>query len=325
MRTDIGPGLSHTATTQESHLEERITTIKPVAPFDFDLTAGYHTYFQGRYGSDSLAGGVYRRLLDLDGNLVLASVRSIGSVEAPELAVKLQGDRLSPLDIASATGQVAWLLGTGQDLAPFYSMARDDPALPSIVRRYHGLHLPHTASVFEALVLAILGQQIATNVARIIRTLMIETHGPQQTFDGEPFYAFPRPEILAALTVEDLRKMKLSQRKAEYVKGIAQAALECSPRGMESLHDLPDEEVVNKVVGLRGVGTWTAQWVLIRALGRPDGLPLGDLALRRAVSRVYFGGAEIDDRQLSEFSQRWSPWRAYATVYLFSALRTGME
>ncbi len=328
-RRDIGPGLSHTATTQESHLEKGITTIKPVAPFDFDLTAGYHTYFQGRYGSDSLTGGVYRRLLDLDGNLVLASVRSIGSVEVPELAVELQGDRLSPSEVASATAQVAWLLGTGQDLAPFYSMARDDPALPSIVRRYHGLHLPHTASVFEALVLAILGQQIATNVARIIRTLMIETHGPRQTFDGETFYAFPRPEILAALTVEDLRKMKLSQRKAEYVKGIAQAALEWSalewsPGGMESLHDLPDEAVVEKVVGLRGVGTWTAQWVLIRALGRPDGLPLGDLALRRAVSRVYFGGTEIDDRQLSEFSQRWSPWRAYATVYLFSALRTGM-
>ncbi len=306
-------------------MEKRITTINPVAPFDFDLTAGYHTYFQGRYGSDSLTGGVYRRLLDLDGNLVLASVRSTGSVEAPELAVELQGDRVSPAEAASATAQVAWLLGTGQDLAPFYSMARDDPALPSIVRRSHGLHLPHTASVFEALVLAILGQQIATNVARIIRTLMIETHGPRQTFDGETFYAFPRPEILAALTVEELRKMKLSQRKAEYVKGIAQAALDFSPRGMESLHELPDEEVVEKVVGLRGVGTWTAQWVLIRALGRPDGLPLGDLALRRAVSRVYFGGTEIGDRQLSEFSLRWSPWRAYATVYLFSALRTGME
>ena len=310
--------------TRESHLESSITTINPVAPFDFDLTAGYHTYFQGRYGSDSLTGGVYRRLLDLDGDLVLASVRSIGTVEAPELAVELQGDRLSASDISTATAQVAWLLGTAQDLMPFYFMARDDPALSSIVKRFHGLHLPHTATVFEALVLAILGQQIATNVARIIRALMIETHGPRQTFDGETYYAFPRPEILAALTVEDLRKMKLSQRKAEYVKGIAQAALDFSPKGMESLHELLDEEVVEKVVELRGVGTWTAQWVLIRALGRPDGLPLGDLALRRAVSRVYFGGKEIDDRQLNEFSQRWSPWRAYATVYLFSALRTGM-
>ena len=88
---------------------------------------------------------------------------------------------------------------------------------------FHGLHLPHTASVFEALVLAILGQQIATTVARIIRTLLIETYGPRQTFDGEVYYSFPRPETLGALPVEELRGKKLSQRKAEYVQGIALA------------------------------------------------------------------------------------------------------
>ena len=154
-------------------------TIKPRAPFDFDLTAGYHTYFQGRYGSDSLTDGVYRRLLDLDGNLVLASVSSVGTVDAPELAVELRSHRLGHEDIKAATGQVAWLLGAGQDLAPFYAMADKDPAMSAIIQRFHGLHLPHTASVYEALVLAILGQQIATNVARIIRTLLIETHGPQ--------------------------------------------------------------------------------------------------------------------------------------------------
>ena len=72
------------------------------------------------------------------------------------------------------------------------------------------------------------------------------------------------------------------------------------------------------------MGQWTAQWVLIRSLGRPDALPLGDLALRRAVSKLYFGGDEINDSQLEEFSRRWSPWRTYATVYLFTALRQGM-
>ena len=81
---------------------------------------------------------------------------------------------------------------------------------------------------------------------------------------------------------------------------------------------------VASMVALRGLGIWTAQWVLIRALGRPDALPLGDLALRRVVSRVYFEGAEINDAQLGEFAQRWSPWRAYATVYLFTAMRSGM-
>ena len=300
------------------------TTINPKAPFDFDLTAGYHTYFQGRYGTDSLTDGVYRRLLDLEGNLVLASVSSVGTVDAPELAVELQSsDRLGPEDVEAATGQVGWLLGVGQDLAPFYAIGGQDPAMSAIIQRYHGLHLPHTASVYEALVLAILGQQIATNVARIIRTLLIETYGPHQEFDTDTYYAFPRPESLAALSVEQLRAMKLSWRKAEYVKGISEAALDFAPSGMEALHGMSDDEVIEKVVALRGVGAWTAQWVLIRALGRPDALPLGDLALRRVVSRVYFDGSEINDSQLEEFAQRWSPWRTYATVYLFTAMRSG--
>ena len=309
-------------------MQKAVTNIFPVAPFDFELTAGYHTYFQGRYGSDSLTDGVYRRLLDLDGNLVLASVRSLGSVEAPELAVELQSQRLNSQDIKKATEQVAWLLGTGQDLGPFYQAAQQDTPLSAIVKQYHGLHLPHTASVYEAVVLAILGQQIATNVARIIRTLIIETHGPTQVFDGEDFYTFPRPETLGGLSIEELRGMKLSQRKAEYVQGISLAAKDYSPDfspdGFESLHRMSDEDAVASMVALRGLGIWTAQWVLIRALGRPDALPLGDLALRRVVSRVYFEGVGINDAQLGEFAQRWSPWRAYATVYLFTAMRSGM-
>ena len=300
------------------------TVIRPVAPFDFALTAGYHTYFRGRYGTDSLDNGVYRRLLDLGDKLVLASVRSVGNVDAPQLAVELQAESLGPGEAAAVTELVAWLLGTSQDLAPLYQLVRQDRTMSAIMERYRGLHLPHTATVFESLVLAILGQQIATNVARIIRTLMIETHGPRQTFDGETFYAFPRPETLAALSVEQLRGLKLSQRKAEYVQGVSQAALDFSSSGLEPLHQMTDDEAVATMLALRGVGHWTTQWVLIRGLGRPDALPLGDLALRRVVSRMFFSGEDLTDARLEEFCGRWSPLRTYATVYLFTALRGGM-
>ena len=297
--------------------------ITPVAPFDFELTAGYLTYFQGRYATDSLVDRVYRRLLDLDGQLVLASVSSLGSLEKPELSVELQGEGLTSDNVEVATDKVAWILGVGQELEPFYASAQGDPAMAAITQRFHGLHMPHTASVFEALVLAVLGQQIATNVARIIRTLLIETYGPRQTIDGETHYAFPRPETLAALRVDDLRGMKLSRRKAEYVHGIACTALD-DPEFIEGLHHLDDEAVVRQITSLRGVGNWTAQWLLIRALGRPDALPLGDLALRRVVSRLYFQDEPLNDTQVEEFCRRWSPYRTYATTYMFTAMRTGM-
>ncbi len=304
-------------------MDRLITTLQPAPPFDLELTAGYHTYFQGRYGTDSWVDGRYHRLLDLGPKLALASVRTVGTVEEPDLEVELRGENLTPQDAAGGKAQVAWMLGTEQELAPFYDLARRDAALAAICERFHGLHPPHTSSVFEALILAILGQQIATSVARIVRTLLIETYGSRQAFDGADYYAFPRPEALASASVEDLRQLKLSYRKAEYVQGIALAARD-GTGGLDCLNEKSDEEVVQQVTQLRGVGKWTAQWVLVRGLGRPDALPLGDLALRRIVSSLYFDGEPITDEQLGPFSARWSPWRTYATVYLFSALRAGM-
>ena len=302
---------------------DRLTvSIKPVPPFNFELTAGYHTYFQSRYGTDTMEDGVYRRLIDLDDKLVLASVRSIGTLEAPELALELQGPELSPDDVESATDRVSWLLGVDQDLAPFYELGRADQAMAGLVEQFYGLHLPHTASVFEALVLAVLGQQISTNVARIIRTLLIETFGPSAEFDGETYYAFPRPASIWASSPAELHTMKLTQRKSEYVHGLAGSALD-PEMGLECLEELTDREIVEKLVALRGVGMWTAQWALIRAVGRPDALPLGDLALRRVVSRLFMDGEDVNDAKVEEIAQRWSPYRTYATVYLFSALRIG--
>ena len=302
---------------------DRLTaSIKPVPPFNFELTAGYHTYFQSRYGTDTMEDGVYRRLLDLDDKLVLASVRSIGTLDAPELALELQGPELSPDDVESATGRVSWLLGVDQGLAPFYELGRADQAMAGLVEQFYGLHLPHTASVFEALVLAVLGQQISTSVARIIRTLLIETFGPSAEFDGETYYAFPRPASIWASSPAELHTMKLTQRKSEYVHGLAGSALD-PEMGLERLEELTDREIVEKLVALRGVGMWTAQWALIRAVGRPDALPLGDLALRRVVSRLFMDGEDVNDAKVEEIAQRWSPYRTYATVYLFSALRTG--
>lgn len=304
-------------------MDKITTSIKPLAPFDFELTAGYHTYFRGRYGTDSLEGEIYRRLLDLGDRLALVSVRSTGSIADPELSIEVRGEDLSPRDAANAAKQVMWVLGGQQDLAPFYALAEGDPALSTIVNHFYGLHLPHTATVFEALVLAILGQQIATAVARIVRTLLIEAYGLSQTFDDAVHYAFPRPEALNSASVADLRQLKLSQRKAEYVRGIATAALDGSG-WLESLPGLPDEEVVRRVTELRGVGHWTAQWVLVRGLGRADAFPSGDLALQRAISRLYFNGEKLSAGQIQEYSRRWSPFRSYATAYMFTALRAGM-
>jgi DNA-3-methyladenine glycosylase II len=297
--------------------------ITPVAPYDFELTAGQPSYSRDQeFKTEDYIDGAYLRLLDLGDKAALARVESAGSVDDPQLAVSLTGDDLTDDDAERAGRQISWLLGCDQDLRPFYDSVAHDPILRDVVEQFYGYHNTRTASVFEALVQAIMGQQIATAVARIVRNLLIQNYGVRASIGDREWYAFPRAETLARAEVSDLRQLKLSVRKSEYIQGIARAALE-SPDGFERMHDLPDDEVVKGMVALRGVGNWTAQWVLVRALARPDGFPIGDLALRRTVASLYFNGAEINDEELLEFSHRWSPWRSYATAYLFAALRAG--
>ena len=313
--------------------------LRPMPPFDFELTAGYHTYFQGRAGADNLDGGAYRRLLDMDGRLALVTVRSSGSVDSPELSLELCGEGLTGSDGELAAEQVRWMLGTEQDLAPFYALAESDPALAGLARQFRGLHLPRTATLFESLTLAILGQQISASVARMMRTLLIQRFGVlyatpgEADGDGATYYAFPRPEAILSSSPQELRGLKLTQRKAEYVYGLASAALE---PGWAELGELPDAEVVRRLTSLRGVGNWTAQWALVRGLARPDALPLGDLALRRGVSRLYFPSGvsapsvtpakvgTLTDAEVEAIAERWRPWRSYAITCLFAAMRTGM-
>ena len=305
-------------------MESTLTrVIKPAAPYDFELTAGQPNYSRDQeFKTEDYIDGSYIRLLDLGDKAALARVESTGSVDDPELTIALTGNDLSDGDAERAGRQISWLLGCDQNLRPFYDAVGDDPVLSEVVEQFYGYHNTRTASVFEALVQAVMGQQIATAVARIVRNLLIQNYGVRASIEGREWYAFPRADALATAEVADIRQLKLSVRKSEYIRGIAQAALE-SPDGFEGMHDLPDEEVINRMVALRGVGQWTAQWVLVRALARPDGFPIGDLALRRTVAGLYFDGAEINDAELLEFSYRWSPWRSYATAYLFAALRAG--
>ena len=305
-------------------METTLTTaIHPVAPYDFELTAGQPGYSRDQeFKTEDYVNGAYIRLLDLGDKVALASVQSDGTVDHPRLTIDLTGDGLTDADAARAAAQISWLLGCDQELRPFYAAAADDPILADVVGQFYGYRNTRTASVFEALVQAVMGQQIATAVARVVRNLMVQHYGVRAHIAGQPRYAFPRANALAAAAIADLRQLKLSNRKSEYIQGIAQAALN-SPDGFERLHGLPDDEVIRQLTALRGVGNWTAQWILVRALARPDGFPIGDLALRRTVAALYFNGAAITDDQLLGFSQRWTPWRSLATAYLFAALRSG--
>ena len=296
--------------------------ITPTAPYDFDLTVGSMTFFQARHAADMFEDGVLRRVLTLIDKPALVSMRSVGSVEQPKLAVEVSGDDLTRSHIDAALPLVRRMLATDADIAAFYEMALNDPHLPPLIRNMYGLRPTCAPTAYEALVLAILGQQISTHVARMLRNLIIETYGDRITIDGETLHSFPSPQTLAEAGVEGLRAIKFSRRKAEYITDISQQIVS-DELSLEAMRELPDDEIVGNLIALRGVGAWTAHWMLMRAFGRPDGFPQGDLALQRMMGVLVGDGAPMPPEDALAYSERWAPYRSWVTAYMFGAGRTG--
>ena len=160
--------------------------LKPTPPFDFDLTVGYQASFQSYYGDSLLRDGTYRQLLEFNGKLLLVSARSTGTVERPELEVDVLGEDVSRKDVLSASEKLASMLGMSTELREYYAFAQGDPDMAFITRELYGLHIPRTGSIFEALVMAITSQQIAFNVASLIRNLLVRTYGAASPWRATP-------------------------------------------------------------------------------------------------------------------------------------------
>ena len=291
--------------------------------YDFDATAGYATYNQGRYAADSFEDGVFSRALEIDNEPVAIAIRSDTGTADPGLIVEVSCRSLSESTADRAAGTAVRMVGAHVDPRPFYAAIEDDPEIGPIVYPLRGLGIPQAASAFEAVVLSILGQQISNHVARVIRNLLVETFGRTVTVNGRRLKTFPSPDALAGAGVNGLRGIKFSMRKAEYICGIASAVAD-GELDLDSLSDLPADEIVNRLVRIRGVGPWTANWLLIRAYGHSDGFPDGDLAIQRILGRLFNNGQRLTARQALELSVRWSPYRSFLTTYLFAAARAGM-
>jgi DNA-3-methyladenine glycosylase II len=215
------------------------------------------------------------------------------------------GVDVEPLDDRTRP-DVLWLLGAPFDLDPFYAWAADDPVLGPLTVRLAGLRPPLSPDPFEAIVTSITAQQVSLFSAFAIRTRMIERFG---TPVGR-VYEFPSRERLANVTEADLFAVGFSRRKAEYVIGLA-----CSDLDLDALAALDDDEVRTRIVALRGLGPWTAEWFLARHLGRPHAWPAGDLALRKAVEVLY--GVDV-----YEIGPRLAPFQNLSAAYLLVGART---
>jgi DNA-3-methyladenine glycosylase II len=187
------------------------------------------------------------------------------------------------------------------------ALASQDRILRGLIKEYSDARLRSRGSAFETLLRAIVGQQISVKAAQSVWSRFEEKIGLMST------------ESVLAHTPAALRSCGLSRQKVDYIRDLARhfESGEINPRRFKSLKD---EELIQRLCDVRGIGRWTAEMFLIFHLRRPDVYPLQDIGLIRAVERHYLGGKNASKQDVADVGERWRPWRTVATWYLWRSL-----
>jgi DNA-3-methyladenine glycosylase II len=288
------------------------------APLDLTRTlARFQTW--GDDPVNRLSDGVFRRAVRVDARWHGYELRWAGAPDEARVHVTVPGAR-SPRVLAAAVAEARRICGADLDLDAFYRVAKADPVLGDLAARLHGLRPTLMPEPFEMLVGAICAQQVNLTFAFALRAALVRRFGAALRVGGETVYTFPEPAALARARVRDLRAMKFSGRKAEYIIGLSRL-IDDGTLDLAGLAVRSNEEIIETLTAVRGLGRWTAEWFLARGLGRGDVCPAGDLAVRKAFAHFYNRGRGLSDRAIRRRAARWGEHQNLAVHYLLAGQR----
>lgn len=248
-------------------------------------------------------------------------VRLTGSGNAP-LLVEVYGEPNRP-DVEQAEAITCYVrewFDLDNDMGTFYAMARKDAILGGVAERYRGLRIVGIPDLFEAICWGILGQQINLPFAYTLKKRFVVQFGHSEEHEGMSYWTFPKPATIAALTPDTLTPLQITRRKSEYMIGVAQLIAEGALSKRKLLEVGSAREAERLLVAIRGIGPWTANYVLMRCLRYPDALPIDDVGLHNALQAVLGLPDKPSIRHIRELAACWSGWEAYATFYLWRVL-----
>lgn len=258
-------------------------TLEPIPPFRLDLTAWILCRRPDNL-VDRWDGRTYHRILVLGGEPVEMTVAQSGSPERPYLKISLSGNGAGQRIEPRITASLERLLGIHVDLREFYRFAESSATLKNLADQFRGSKPPRFPTHFETLVNAIACQQLSLTVGIRLLNRLAQTYGLAfQTKEGT-FHAFPSPKDLVDVDVEELRSIGFSYQKGHYLLGIARLITD-RQLDLDQIETLEEGDAIEQLCLIKGVGRWTAEYFLLRGLGRTHIFPGDDVGARNHLQR----------------------------------------
>jgi DNA-3-methyladenine glycosylase II len=268
--------------------------------------------FLGKWGDDLLDrwdGTHLVRTVNSGGRAIPFVGVSAGTIAEPALDVTIQHAADRPSVEAAVRRMFVF------PPPEFGELLACDLLLADLDARHPGLREVRQLDLFAALVRAISAQQVNLRWATTTRRRLAEAFGERHVVDGQEVYSLA-PARLAKVEVAAIRALQFTTRKAEYIRHAA-AAIASGQLDLATLDALPDEEVIARLTALRGIGRWTAEWVLARTLGRPC-VVAGDLGVRKVVGAAYLRTSDLPSEDaVRRATAHWGPSATVAQALLF--------
>lgn len=205
------------------------------------------------------------------------------------------------------------------DLRLFYEIAQNDSVLASICEKFYGLRMIGMPDLFESLIWSIIGQQINLNFAYSLKERLVHNFGQKIIHNEISFYALPTPERLTILNIEDFQPLQFSRSKAQYILNVSREFAKGN-LSQEALKKLSFEEVKERLIKIKGIGNWTANYSMMKSMKNYDAFPVEDVGLHNAVKTQYGLTAKPSISELNQMAEKWKGWRGYATFYFWHSL-----
>ena len=289
----------------------------PAAPFDLAQSLNFLGTFTPLHGEQDVQDRTLTKAVRTGGQTVGFELRALGTVEAPELACELYADSpLAPEVERAALDRVRFFLSLDDDLRPFYQLAEQDPPFERVVRTLFGYHQVKFLTPFENACWAVLTQRTPPPIARQLKRRLTETFGGSVLTPRGPLWAFPEPADFGEADAPALGELLGNARKGEYLAAVVLAFKNVDEGWLRAS---PYDEVRAWLLGIRGVGEWSATFVLLRGLGRmeqafpSEGSGVFARELLRAAASVY---GELSFEQLRAVAALFGPWQGYWAHYL---------
>jgi len=281
--------------------------LNPVAPFRLDLTA-WALRRRPNNAIDLWDGQSYGRVFTYGGVPVRVWVRQTKPSGTPEVEMKaVSAGRLSPMIKNELVKVVERTLGLRADLSAFYEMAGTDHRVGLLVRRYMGVKPPRFPTVFEALVNAIACQQLTVLVGITLLNRLARKWGTR-IGTSEDAFGFPLPHELRRARSESLQALGFSRQKTKALLGLVRRY--GSDTGeLEALAVSTDDEAISKLLELRGIGRWSAEYAMLRGLGRLNVFPADDVAGQKSLRRWMRLKRNPSSERVRQLLERWHPYQ----------------